>query len=231
MKIGVFSDSHYSSKEISCGVRYNSKSLEKIINAYQYFNQEKCELIICLGDLIDTEPTTKKVLENLDKIADVINSVDIKTVCLRGNHDAFALTKDEFYNTLRLDEPKDIETNGTYLLFLDACYFKNGKSYSKGDDDWTDTFYPFEALLEERLKKLKGNVYIFIHQSIDPTVDGECRLFNADKLFDIINKSGKVKTVFQGHYHVGCVSNYNGVEYVTLPAMCQNDKAFYVYEL
>ena len=33
MKLGIFTDSHYSSQEVTCGNRYNSRSLEKIRKA------------------------------------------------------------------------------------------------------------------------------------------------------------------------------------------------------
>ena len=33
MKIGIFTDSHFSSAEVTCGNRYNSRSLEKIRRA------------------------------------------------------------------------------------------------------------------------------------------------------------------------------------------------------
>ena len=55
MKIGLFADAHYSSQEITCGKRYNSLSLEKIRQAYRFFAEKDCDLIVCLGDLIDRE--------------------------------------------------------------------------------------------------------------------------------------------------------------------------------
>lgn len=61
MKLGIFTDSHYSSHEITCEKRYNSRSLEKIKEAYALFEKEKCDLAICLGDLTDKEDTLETV--------------------------------------------------------------------------------------------------------------------------------------------------------------------------
>ena len=72
MKIGLFTDSHYSSAKITCGRRYNSRSLVKIEQAMRYFQKEGSELVICLGDLIDSEDTQEKVLNNLHEVAAVI---------------------------------------------------------------------------------------------------------------------------------------------------------------
>lgn len=38
----------------------------------RYFQKEGCELVICLGDLIDSEDTQEKVLNNLHEVAAVI---------------------------------------------------------------------------------------------------------------------------------------------------------------
>jgi len=231
MKIGVFTDSHYSSQEITCGVRYNSKSLQKIKEAYAYFKDNKCELIICLGDLIDKEQNHQKETENLKRLAAIINESNVPTVCVMGNHDAFAFEVDEFYKTVGISKPETIKQNGKNLLFIDACYFKSGKHYMPGDSDWTDTFFPFTAELESELETLSGEVYIFMHQNIDPDIHESHRLSNSKRIREIIEKSGKVKTVYQGHYHAGEKSRNNGIDYITFPAMCQNEKAYYILEI
>ena len=72
MKIGIFTDSHYSSKEVTCGRRYNSQSFRKMQVAYDVFAAEKCDLVICLGDLTDVEDSHGKEVENLKKCAKYI---------------------------------------------------------------------------------------------------------------------------------------------------------------
>ena len=63
MRIGIFTDPHYSSKEVSCGVRYNSLSLKKIGYAgdlsFETFNQVRLgdfakELVIPWLNLLGT---------------------------------------------------------------------------------------------------------------------------------------------------------------------------------
>lgn len=231
MKIGVYTDSHYSSQRVSCGCRYNCQSLRKIREAYAHFEQKGCEWVICLGDLIDTESTTQKEVENLSAIAEVIRSSAVPTVCLMGNHDAFTLTPAVFYQTLGLPAPQELHLQGKRLLFLDACYFRNGQHYGPGGGDWTDTFYPDAEGLLSKLKESDEDTYVFVHQNIDPAVDHNHRIANADTLFAHINHSRTVKAVFQGHYHPGYRSEYHGVRYVTLPAMCENENAFFVFDI
>ncbi len=231
MKIGIFTDSHYSSQELTCGKRYNSRSLLKIKEAYTEFEAQNCDIVICLGDLIDKEHTHLKEIENLKAVADVIKLSPIETVCLMGNHDAFAFTKEEFYEILQGCSPENKFYDGKNLIFLDACYFKNGKHYMPGDSDWTDTFLPDVLIFEKTLKEIDGETYIFIHQNIDPLVPENHRLFNADEINNIINKSKSVKAVYQGHYHAGKNSTHNGIEYIAVPAMCENEKVYFIIEI
>lgn len=231
MKLGIFTDSHYSSQKVTCGNRYNSESLRKIKEAYAYFEQEQCDLIVCLGDLIDKENKPEKVIRNLEAVAEVIRSCPIPSVCLMGNHDGFALETETFYGILGTAIPEELALHGCRLLFLDTCYFKNGLHYMPGDTDWTDTYYPFAERLQEKLENMQEPCYVFMHQNIDPAIAESHRLWNWETIFRSINRSGVVKTVFQGHYHPGHRSEYDGVSYIALPAMCQNEKAYFIYEL
>ena len=130
MKIGIFTDSHYSTQEVTCGVRYNSQSLGKIRNAYEAFLAENCDLVICLGDLTDKEGNHVQEVVNLKKCSAVINQSPLKTVCLMGNHDGFDFTVEEFYGILGEScIPETVRAEEKTLLFLDACYFKTGKQY------------------------------------------------------------------------------------------------------
>ena len=68
------------------------------------------------------------------------------------------------------------------LLFVDACYFADGRRYMPFDDDWTDTFYPYAEKLSEKLSALKGDAFIFMHQNVDGNIREDHRLSNDDKM-------------------------------------------------
>ena len=232
MRIGLFSDSHYSSAAVTCGNRYNSKGLERISKALQYFSAEKCDVIICLGDLIDKEAEHDKEIKHLKQISKLFSKTKIQIYALMGNHDAFAFGVEEFYSILgERFRPKNVFQENANLVFLDACYFKNGKHYQPGDSDWTDTFLPSTETLEKTLTKARGDVCIFIHQNIDPAIMDNHRLSNDKEIRDILEKSKKVKTVFQGHYHKGNASELNGISYLTLRALCEYEDAYTVIDI
>lgn len=231
MKLGLYADPHYAQREMSGTKRYNRRSLQKIKDAYKTFAENGVELAICLGDLIDNDVSREVEKENLKELGEVIRLSGVPTVCVMGNHDAFALTEKDYYACLGGCEPKDIHTEKNDLIFLDACFFKSGAHYAPGDSDWRDTFLPDTDALKKTLENCKGDVYVFMHQNLDPGVTEEHRLFNAAEVIDILEKSGKIKTVFQGHYHPGHRTALNGIEYISLPAMCEVDDGAMLYEI
>ena len=232
MKLGIFTDPHYSSQAITCGVRRNSMSLEKMRAAYRFFERERCDLAVCLGDLTDREPTHAAERANLEKAAAVIRASAVPTLCLMGNHDAFSFTKEEFYAVLGENTaPRDLVLHGKRLVFLDACYFAHGARYRPGDTDWTDSFCPGEAQLRETLSRGAEDVYVFIHQNLDPAAEKRHLIANAAAVNRILAESGRVKAVYQGHYHPGCRSVLNGIRYITFPAMCECENAYFTEDI
>ena len=233
MKLGIFTDSHYSSAELTCGKRYNSKSLVKIREAMAYFVKNNVDVIICLGDLIDHEISHEAETENLKKISEVFKEYKTPIYAVVGNHDGFAFEREEFYSVLGEEyrPPESLETQGKMLIFTDTCYFKSGEHYKPGDTDWTDTFLPDTTRLERILSEGTGDAYLFMHHNIDPEIQQDHRVFNDAEIREILEKSGRVKTVFQGHFHGGHTSVHGGINYVTFPAMCENDKAYFIIKI
>ena len=231
MKLGLFTDAHYSAQELTCGKRLNRLSLGKLRAGYAYFAEQKCDLCVSLGDLIDKNDSHSEDVRRLEEVRAVISASGIETVCLMGNHDAFTFEREEYYRLLGGCEPADRLICGKRLLFADTCFFRTGERYTPAGGDWRDCFLPDESAFLSRLAEGGEEAVVFLHHNIDPAVPQDHRLFNADALFAGIRESKKVKTVFQGHYHPGMRSKYGDVSYVTLPAVCENDDAFFVLEL
>jgi predicted phosphodiesterase len=224
MIIGLLSDPHYSSATITCGKRYNSLSFEKLRMAFDHFAETGCELVILLGDITDTEPTHEIEADNLRKLSSLMDNYPFRIICLMGNHDSFVFSSDEFYSLIgQSHRPRPITIGNTSLYFIDACYFSDGRHYAPGDSNWKDTFYPHTTALSTDLKTLNGDIWVFMHQNIDPDIPCDHRLSNASELCHIFEENGNVRIVFQGHYHPGNISTHSGIEFITLPAMCEND--------
>ena len=231
MRIGLYTDTHYSSFDIGGSARRRTLAPERVKAAYDSFIARGCDMAVCLGDLTDGDVSAEKERENLVFLSSVIDSYPIPSVVLMGNHDAFDFTPDEFYYLIGEDKrPHDISDGGRKLIFIDACWFRNGRHYMPGDSDWTDTFYPYAGDIPRLLGDCR-EAYIFMHQNIDPDLPQNHRLYNADRMISVIRDDGRVKKVFQGHYHPGHVSEHDGIGYVTLPALCENDGAYMITDL
>ena len=226
MKLGIYSDAHYSSAALSCGCRHNSKSLRKLREAYRIFEDAGCDLVLCLGDLTDTESTYEKECANLRACAAVMDASSVPTLCVMGNHDAFVFTVDAFYELLgETHRPHTVTRGGTTLLFVDACHFTCGRHYEPGDSDWTDTCYPHTEALKQALAAHCGPVCVCMHQNLDPAIPANHRLSNDAALRAIFEESGTVTHVLSGHYHPGADHTVAGIRYLTLPALCERETA------
>lgn len=226
MKLGLFADSHFSTAELTCGNRYNSQGLARIEKACRQFVEAGCDRIVCLGDLIDHEPVHETEVDNLKKVAQVFRNCPVPVTVIMGDHDGFSFTREEFYGILGEEcRPADLYGEAASLLFADACYFRNGKPYGPGDSDWTDTCIPDTEELRKRIEAATGNVYLFLHQNLDPTVESHHILSNAPDIRRILEQSGKVRAVCQGHYHPGNKTGRNGIQYFTLPSLCTYEDA------
>ena len=50
---------------------------------------------------------------------------------------------------------------------------------------------------------------------------------NAAEVREVLEKSGKVRAVYQGHYHPGHENVINSIPYHTLPVMCEGEENRY----
>jgi len=229
MKLGIFTDSHYSSAALTCGRRYNSRSLDKIRAALAEFARAGCAMAVCLGDLIDREDDHAKETANLRAVAEVIAASGMRVIAVMGNHDGFCFTPDEFYAILgEACRPCTIAAEGKTLLFADACHYAAGGHYCPdGSHDWTDTFLPESELtaLADAVRAA-GEAHVFLHQNVDEEIRADHRVANAAAARAILD-APNVRGVYQGHYHPG---HENG-KYHTFPAMCERDGAAFVVEI
>ena len=231
MKLGLFTDPHYSTFDDPGSARRRSLALERISAAYDSFARSGCDLVVCLGDLTDHDKSAEKERENLARISSLMDSYGVPTICLMGNHDAFDFTSDKFYAIIGENKrPRDLTENGIKLIFLDACYFSDGRRYAPGDSDWTDTFLPSADELPAKLEGCARS-YIFMHQNVDPELPLNHCLSNAAELRGIFAGNGRVAAVFQGHYHPGHRSSHGGTDYITLPALCEHENAWMTVEI
>ncbi len=228
VRFGIVSDSHYADVNNS-GMRYYRQSLDKMNECIELMKSQNVDFVIELGDLKDqnTPGIEEKSIEYLRTIEKVFQKFDGATYHVMGNHDMDSISKEQFLanvkNTNISSSRKyySYDIKGLHFIVLDSNYLKDGSDYDHGNFVWTNTNIPEEELawLTNDLKEARGAVIVFNHQLLDGT--GDPYVKNAAVVRKILEDSGKVLVVFQGHYHEGRYSLIEGIHYYTLKAMVE----------
>lgn len=232
MKLGLFSDPHYCTRDVTCGTRRPALSFGKIREAMEAFRDAGAERVICLGDLVDECETMEENIAAAEELSAMIRSFGIPFDCVMGNHDYQNFTREEFrkYTKAARELPGMIRCGTKTLIFLDTNYTDDGKIYKRNELDWTNAFLPpdqMQSLRAALAMPETEEVFLFLHQNLDPTVESHHIVRNAAEIRGILRESGKVKEVFQGHYHPGRESVIDEIPYHTLPAMCEGEENRY----
>ncbi len=227
-RFGVVTDCHYADADEN-GTRFYRESLDKISECVELMNAKRVDFLIELGDFKDQDkpPAEKKTLSYLQAAEKVLKQFNGPTYHVLGNHDLDSISKMQFLK--RVDNTKidsnrsyySFDSNGLHYVVLDANYRTDGVDYDHGNFDWTDGNIPSKELdwLKRDLASTPRTVIVFIHQLLDGT--GSVYVKNAAQVREILEASGKVLTVFQGHHHSGSYNNIAGIHYYTLKALVE----------
>jgi predicted phosphodiesterase len=225
LRVGLMTDLHYADKE-PARTRFYREALAKLDEAVQVMNREKPALVVELGDFIDQADSVEKEIEWLKTMESHFARLAMPRHYVLGNHCVGTLTKQEFAaHTQASASHESFEAGGVTFLILDACFRSDGTPYSRKNFDWKDANIPANQLswLEDRLAKAGGPVIVLAHQRLDN--DKAHAVQNAAAVRSLLEKSGKVLAVFQGHSHKNDYQQINGIHYTTLVAMVEGGGA------
>lgn len=85
MKIGYFTDCHFSMKNQSRLDNTFQTAITKMKESFEWFQKNKCDFVICGGDMFDRHRQMN--LELFYKVFQVINNQKLKVYYIMGNHD------------------------------------------------------------------------------------------------------------------------------------------------
>lgn len=228
LRIGLIADIHYADKP-----RWNNRnyrlSPDKAREAISKFNDSNTDFIVLLGDNID-EMEKEADLNHLKFIDKIINQFNGEVHYVLGNHDLGELAKKEFINNTsgKGEAPNySFSKEDYHFIVLDANFRQDGVAYSGGNFEWTDSYIPSSQLnwLSGELEKSRTedrNVIIFIHQILTDENDPH-GVKNASAIRNMLEQSGNVLAVFQGHNHHGSYEKINDIHYVGIHPMVVDD--------
>jgi len=225
LRVGLMTDLHYADKPPT-KTRFYREALAKLDEAVEVMNREKPALVVELGDFIDQADSVEKEIEWLKTMESHFARLSMPRHYVLGNHCVGTLTKQELAaHTKASGGHESFEAGGVTFIILDACLRSDGTPYSRKNFDWKDSNIPASQLswLDSELNKASGPVIVFAHQRLD--ADKAHAVQNAAEVRSLLEKSGKVLAVFQGHSHKNDYQQIAGIHYTTLVAMVEGSGA------
>jgi predicted phosphodiesterase len=220
-RFGLLTDLHHADKP-ETGTRFYRDTLPKLKEATAQFHKSSIEFVAELGDIVDAAPSPEVELEYLKTVEEAYRTISDDRHYVLGNHCVDTLTKQEFLATIGREQSYySFDRKGIHFVVLDACFRVDGVPYGRKNFQWTDTSIPKEELrwLEDDLNKVKAPTIVFAHQRLD--VANNHAIKNAPDVRRLLEGSGNVLAVFQGHSHENDLVDVNGIHYCTMRAMVE----------
>ena len=224
VRFGFITDCHYAAHLKPSLMRVYCDSLVKMDAFVEKMNALGVDFVVEGGDFKDLGRTSAESLAYLDAIEGRFAAFKGPRYHVLGNHDHDNISKEEFLAHVSNEGQKAAKAyyafvrNGVKFIVLDACYKPDGTPYGRGNFFWKDTLLPQAqvAFLKAELASATGPCVPIVHQQLDAK-DSTC-IRNAAEVRAILEASGKVKCVVQGHFHDGSFREENGIGYFTSPA-------------
>lgn len=221
VRFGLVTDMHYADKK-PAGSRHYRETLAKLEEAAKQFQEDQPENVIELGDFIDAADSVEVEKEYLKRINKEFAALPGNKHYVLGNHCVFTLTKDEFLEGVGQKKSYySFDAGGFHFVVLDACFRSDGTPYGRKNFSWTDPNIPGEQVewLQADLKAANRKTIVFVHQRLD--VSNNYGVKNAAQVRKVLEESGNVLAVFQGHSHKNDLKDINGIHYCVHRAMVE----------
>ena len=224
VKAGLVTDCHYADKDAAMN-RYYRESVSKLEAAVSTFRDSGVHFVLQNGDLIDGANRARDYIKSMNS---VLVQSKIPTHHVLGNHDMESISKPEFLQTVAAAASYySFEQGGMHFIVLDACYREDNVSYAPGIYDWQNTTIPPLQLewLRADLTSTQKPTIVFVHHRLDLADDNVYAPASSAKTRRILEESGKVRAVIQGHSHDSTYASINGIHYCTLRALVEGSGA------
>lgn len=221
LRIGLVTDLHYADKPPS-GTRHYQETLSKLDEAAQQFREQELDFIVELGDFIDAAASVDVERQYLATINAAFAKICNDRHYVLGNHCVDTLTKQEFLGGVEQEKSYySFDRGGFHFVVLDSCFRSDGEPYERRNFEWTDANVPSAELewLRADLKRNRSPVIVFAHQRLD--VNNDHGVKNNADVRRVLEASGNVLAVFQGHSHQNDLKHIGGIHYCTLVAMIE----------
>ena len=234
MKIGLIADLHYTPWPGEWQGRHCNDALDRLGEFIH--NTSDCDFIINLGDIINGCPSAESDLASLLRVRDIFKMLPMPTYHVLGNHDVTYLPKDAIITALSMPASDySFLRDGVRFIVLDSNYTDEQRALRKGYGSWTES-YITDSRLNWLRQVLSRNDFKFAvvicHQCLDERPaeykgSDPYAIGNAAEVRYLLEQSGKVQLVLNGHCHEGRMRPINNIMYFTQPSICETEYVSY----
>ena len=228
VRIGLVGDVHYADAPDRHAKSFRMSAV-KLAQAVEFLRLARADALVELGDFKDQDdpPAPARTAAYAQSIEAVLGRFPGPLYHALGNHDLDSLSAAEFQDCIaNTGLPPDrtfysFELRGLHGVVLDANFLADGGRCVRGDVNWTEPHIPPPQLewLRRDLAAAPGPAAVFLHHRLDPAPDERFTVRNAAEVRAVLEQSGRVRAVFQGHDHAGGLSRIDGIPYYTLEPM------------
>lgn len=182
------------------------------------------DLLVNLGDDIEDE-SREADLARYTECQEILRTAKAELINVAGNHDTIHLTREDLSRVWRREGPLfySIDRGGFHLVVLHTLERKDVEvRIPRAQLEW----------LEEDLARTRLPVIVLMHHSASEQDLDDSFWFKGlahlalvkerAELRRILEESGKVRVVFNGHVHRNHVDVIHGIPYVTLQSLVEN---------
>lgn len=223
VRVGLVTDLHYADKP-AIGSRHYRETIPKLKEVVIQFKSDQPDFVVFHGDLIDSADSLEKEKGHLKTVVKAISAMPFPKHYVLGNHCVHLLTKAEFLEGIKQKASfYSFDKNGFHFVVLDSCFKSDGTPYGRRNFKWTDANIPEHELewLQSDLKQTSSPTIVFAHQPLDLKDTDSHAVKNSSRVRKILEGSGKVTAVLQGHSHRNHYSEIGGIHYCTMVAMVE----------
>lgn len=227
MRLALITDQHFGPRAHFAGTL--RKLSDRAASLCQLFVERmntltKPDLVINLGDVVEDESPELDRLR-YEQFLQIMQQLTCPILHVAGNHDSKHLSDETLATLTRA--PGSLyysqDSAGFHLIVLRSVE-RTGRDVRLPDEqlEW----------LADDLERTTLPALLFVHHPLsDMQLDGNrwfekapqlCRVANRRAVREVIEQSGKVRAVFNGHAHWNHLDLVAGVPYVTLQSLIEN---------
>ena len=184
----------------------------------------KPDLLVNLGDDIEDESRGAD-LARYTECQDILRTANAEIVNVAGNHDVIHLNRDDLAKAWRHEGPLfySLDRKGHHLVVLHTLERK--------DVDVRIPHAQLEWLAQDLSRTSLPSVVLMHHTASEQDLSDSFWFHGADhlalvkeraELRAILEESGKVRVVFNGHVHRNYLDVIRGIPYVTIQSLIEN---------